>query len=279
MTVLLFFTPFKSHSIDVVKIKNQQLSKNKAAHNIEVIRRALEVTEAEYGAFRLEEIHLKITTNREVRVVAKGDILNVMITPANDLADHTITPINVPIRLGLLSYRLLLINKSDLPIFEKISTLEELKPIEVGLLNGWKTTGIFKSQNMNVVETHNYEGLFLMLNKHRFTYIPRAIYEVYDELSAQESKLNNIVIEPTIALYIPTATHVYVSPENPIIAKRLDAGLQKLLLSGELKKLLYKYFAADIKRANVSGRKIIKIDNNYYNKMDQSYNKYFLHAN
>lgn len=267
---------YKSYSIDIVKIKDQQLSKNKAAHNIAVIQRALEITEPNYGPFMLETVNIRMTPEREIRIVEEGDIVNVTITPANQYWDTYLTPIKVPIRLGLLSYRLLLINKVDLPKFEQIATINEIKQTTVGLLHNWKTAGIYKENKISMMKSYNYEGLFLMLNNQRFDYIPRAIYEVYDELEAQESILKDIVVEPTIALFIPTKTYLYVSPKNKRLVKRLQSGLHELVTSGELKEILHKYYASDIKRAKLNKRKMITIESRYYNQTETTYNEYLL---
>lgn len=45
------------------------------------------------------------------------------------------------------------------------------------------------------------------------------------------------VVEPTIALYIPTHSYVYVSPNNPCLYKRLEEGLTKLKTNEELEPL------------------------------------------
>ena len=127
-----------------------------------------------------------------------------------------------------------------------------------------------------MMKSYNYEGLFLMLNNQRFDYIPRAIYEVYDELEAQESILKDIVVEPTIALFIPTKTYLYVSPKNKRLVKRLQSGLHELVTSGELKEILHKYYASDIKRAKLNKRKMITIESRYYNQTETTYNEYLL---
>ena len=107
-----------------------------------------------------------------------------------------------------------------------------------------------------------------MLNNDRFDYFPRAIYEVYDELENRQNILKDIVVEPTLALYIPTASYVYVSHEKPRIAQRLKYGLQQMVKNGELKVLFNKYYKEDIIRADLQNRKIIKIKNSYFNKQD-----------
>ncbi|TYK64237.1 substrate-binding periplasmic protein [Colwellia echini] len=268
---------YKAYSVDIIKIKHQQLSKNKAKHNLEVIRRALKITEPQYGPFVLERVNIRMTSDREVKIVQKGKILNATITPANELADKALLPIQVPIRLGLLSYRVLLINKNDLSTFAQISNLNDLKQQSVGLLQGWKTAQIYKQNDIDLIETHNYEGLFLMLNKHRFNYIPRGVYEIFDEVEGQKLILPNVVIEPTIVLFIPTVTYLYVSPKYPRLANRLNAGLRQLLASGELKSLLYQYYGEDIKRANIKGRNIITIPNSYYSKEGNVNKEHLLH--
>ncbi|MGJ8680944.1 MAG: hypothetical protein ACSHXM_11445, partial [Paraglaciecola sp.] len=106
-----------------------------------------------------------------------------------------------------------------------------------------------------------FEGLFQMLEKQRFDYFPRAIYEIYNELETRKSSLENVVIEPTLAIYLPTETYVYVSPTAPRIADRMQQGLNMLLKSGELKRILVKYYSDEIARANLANRKIIKIEN------------------
>jgi len=260
---------FNSHSLDIVKLQSQQMSENKAAHNTEVIRRALKITEAEYGAFKLEIVNLTMSSARMLNELTAGKLINTAIVPASKLWEKHNIAIRVPVRQGLLSYRLLLVNKADLPKFEKINSLKELNHFTAGLHKGWLTTDIFKFNHLKISETGHFEGLFLMLNRHRFDYIPRGIYEIYDELATRQTILKDIVVEPTFALYIPTSSYAYVSPTETRLAKRLKSGLDKLLASGELKEIVNKYYANDIRRANLTGRKIFNIENPYNNPEDQ----------
>ena len=271
ITTMLLITlfSFNSNAVDIVKLQLQQMSENKAAHNTEVIRRALEITESEFGAFRLDKINTTMSSARMLQSLIEGSLINTVIVPASDLWDkHTIS-VKVPVRLGLLSYRLLLINKSDLSKFEKINTLDELKAIPVGLHKGWVTTKLFNLNAFNVIETGHFEGLFLMLNRYRFDYIPRGVYEVYDEVASRQDVLKDIVVEPTIALFIPTMSYVNVSPTDPKIAKRLASGLLQLQNNGELKKILHKYYGNDIKRANLKNRKVFEINHQNFSPHDK----------
>lgn len=261
IVLLITLCSCRSYAIDIVKLQTHQMSENKAAHNAEVIKRALEITEPEYGAFKLEQINITMNSARLLQTLIAGELINVALGPERELWEQQVISVKVPVRLGLLSYRLLLTNKGALSNFEKVTTLQVLKAIPVGLHSGWMTTQVLKSNNFNVIEAGHFESLFLMLNKHRFDYIPRGIYEVYDELATHQPNLSNLVVEPTIALYMPTLSYVNISPSKPRLAKRLELGLLAMLETGELKTLLYKYYGEDIKRADLKNRKIFTIEN------------------
>jgi hypothetical protein len=268
LLVLILFSN-KSFSVDIVKLQRQQISDNKAEHHIEVVRRALEVTESEYGPFELQVVNLTMSAGRLLKASIKGKIFNTTVMPASEIWDKSSIPIKVPVRLGLLSYRVLIVNKNDLPKFAKVNTLQDLNHFTSGVITDWVTTEVFEYNKINMVKTGHFEGMFLMLNKHRFDYIPRGIYEVYDELLERQSVLTDIVVEPTLALHIPTSTYVYVSPSETRLAERLRAGLQTLLTEGELKTILYKYYANDIERAKLSERKIIEIENPFHDENEK----------
>lgn len=276
VTLFIALFSFESFAIDVVKFQRQQMSDKKASHNIEVVRRALEITEPEYGPFKLEIVNLDMSVGRMLKATIEGKIINTVIVPASKRWDNFNIPIRVPVRLGLLSYRVLLINKADLSKFEGVDSIEDLNKLSAGLIRHWVTTGIFKDNGIKIVESGHFEGIFLMLKKQRFDYMPRSIYEVYDELHAREAVLGDIVVEPTLALYIPTSAYIYVSPKSPEIAKRIEAGVLKLLENGQLKEILYKHYFSEIKRANLPGRKFLRIENAYHNEHNKADEKHYL---
>lgn len=269
LLLLLISISYKSYSVDIIKIRSQPLYEDKREkHKAEVIRRSLEISASEYGPFIIKEVDTPFTSSRALASLRTGGLINIFITPANELWNKHAIPIEIPIRRGLLSYRLLLVHKDNLHKFKEISSLDELNKLTAGLQSDWVTTEVFSALGIKTMITHNFEGLFSMLNYLRFDYIPRGIYEIYDELDTRKSKLKNLVVEPSLALHLPMASYIYVSPKEPRIAKRLESGLRKLVANGELKKIFNRYYADDITRANLKGRKIIEIENPYYNNKD-----------
>lgn len=268
--LILVSLSFDAYCLDKIKVLRPLLKSDKRTqHKDEVIYRALETTRSEFGPFTFETIDVDMTPGRAFASMKTGELINTYVAPGNQLWDQSTIPIKIPIRKGLLSYRLLLINKADLSKFENVKTLDDLNNLTAGLQTNWATTKVFNEANINMTVSHTFEGLFLMLEKQRFNYIPRAIYEVFDELDNRKSQLKNIIVEPNLALHIPMTTFVYVSKSFPEIAKRIETGLQKMVSNGELHAILNKYYAEDIKRANLGSRRIIEIENPYFGDENQ----------
>lgn len=269
---------FNTLALDTVKVLRPQwkIPNNHAAYKNMLIKRAMEVTQDEYGPFELKTSPLLMNRFRALTNIIKGETHNLYITPSDPDWDQKAIAIKIPIRLGLLSYRLLLIHKDDLELFSEINTLEQLKMLTAGVRTKWMTTQVFRQQQFDMVESENYNGLFKLLDKHKFHYFPRSIYEIYGELNERENLYKNIVVEPRLALYIPTVTYVYISPKEPLLAKRIEAGLTKLYDSGEILTLIEQYYGSSIDKAQLSTRKIISIENSFYLEADRlNDQKYF----
>lgn len=269
---LLFISLYSTSclAIDTIKVSStQQKIDKRAAYKNEVLHRAMEATRDEYGPYIFVQENIRMNRDRALSAIRKGTPNNVYIAPSLKEWDEKTIAIKLPIRLGLLSYRLLLVHKNDLEQFAKITTLEQLKKMKAGMRSGWITTSIFKELNFNLTESQNFDGLFFLLDSHNFQYIPRSIYEIFDELHSRGPLLDNVVIEPTLALHIPTATYIYVSPNEKRLARRIEEGVKKLFETGKLQAILHRYYDAEIEQANIKNRRIIAIDNPYYNEVDR----------
>ena len=263
-----------SYAIDNIKMHKPILGEDKRSlYKDEVIQRALAISESNFGPFTLEFINIDMTTMRALHSLKVDKMINVFIAAASTEWDRVATPIRIPIRFGQLSYRLLLINKSNLEKFALVNSFDDFKNLIAGLQQGWTINNILHKSNIETVIGNNFEGLFLMLNKNRFDYFPRAIYEAYNELDDRINTLENIVVEPTLALYIPMVSYIYVSTDELTIIKRLEYGLQTMLENGELKNLFNKYYKEDVERANLKDRKIIIINNPYFDEQGLVENK------
>ncbi|MDN5303322.1 MAG: hypothetical protein PWP46_201 [Fusobacteriaceae bacterium] len=127
---------------------------------------------------------------------------------------------------------------------------------------GWSTTEILRKNNFNLVLGTDYDALFSMLNSHRFSGLPRGVNEIYSEYDLLvKNRLNNIVIEKTLLLKIVTPVYIFVSKQEPRLANRLKEGMKIISKNGKLDEIFNKYYLDDIKKSNLSNRKIIEIPN------------------
>lgn len=265
LSFIFLATSYSLWAIDSVRMTASHSAMDKRTeYKNEVIIRALELTVDEFGPFDYKLLDIRMNRYRALPAIQKGYPNNIYIAPANKLWDENTTAIKIPIRRGLLNYRLLLINKKNIKKFEQVKTLDDLKSLTGGLRNGWITVDVFKKAGLNTVTSENFDGLFVLLDSHHFDYIPRGIYEIFDEYDLRKDFLKNISIEQNIVIHLPMPTYIYVSPQAPRVSARLEKGLRKMLANGDLDKLIEKYYADDIKRAKLKNRRIIRIHNPYF---------------
>lgn len=228
---------------------------------LDILTTALELSQDKFGEFEIQIIDLSIPNQREALMVAQGDFLNVTMALTTAEWEEKTIPIYIPLRRGLLNYRLLAINEADLEKFNNITQLEQLKELYVGLRRDWATRKVMKHLNFNIVDTHSYDTLFGMLSKGRFDYTVRGIYEIHDEIQSRKDKIKNIIIAPNLALYIPAPAYFFVSPKSPKIAKRIKFGLEKMVKEGMLEALFNKTYYRYVKELDIENRTIINIGN------------------
>lgn len=222
------------------------------------------VTRDKYGAFEIVSENNIRSNQRALVELVSGNLINIYLAIATPKWEQKVISIRIPVQRGILNYRLITVNKNTLHRFDKVSTLNDLKKLRVGLRADWATTDIFKKNGFNVVENHSFEGLFHMLSHDRIDYIPRGINEAYSEIKEivqKEQNINNLTVHPSIALSLLSPYYIFVSPTTPHIAKRLTAGLEIMVADGSLKSLFDKYYGDKVKQANLAERKIYQLSN------------------
>lgn len=248
--------------IDEIRYEAGQSSNDvRMQFKLELLNMAMTKTKDTYGDYRIVNKAPQLNTFRAMNLMQSGESLNVFIAVTNNEWEEKTIPIRIPVRRGLLNYRLLLIYKDSMAAFEKIGSLKELLKRKVGSKHGWSSTPILTHSGFKVIKVSEYDGLFQMLDVHRFDFLPRGVNEIYDEFAQKKETLQNILIEPNLALHIPSATYVFVSPKFPKLAKRIEKGLDTMVADGSLKSLVDRYYREDLKKADLTNRKVIHIEN------------------
>ncbi len=255
------FGAVSARAEDVVKIVLKQSDiDQRATYKVELLKALMDETRDEFGPYRILSAD-KVPRPRALSLMIAGDKLNVYYAPADVDWETRVTPIRIPVRRGLLNYRLLLINKNGMDSFVRIKDAADLRRKTVGLRLHWTTTKVMKALGYTIIPTNSYDGLFTMLQHQRYDFSPRGVNEVFGELEARKGSAPDLMIEPRIALFMPMPVYLYVSPQHPRLAKRLRAGFAKIMADGKFEELFAKYFSDQVRRAKLEDRHIINVGN------------------
>lgn len=260
--ILLLSVSHFSFAMDLVRWNHGGKGKdNRRDYKVELLTQVLDKTKKLYGPYAIVESDEGRVTMRAIKELHEGKSINIFMAVTSPEWEKQTIPIRIPIRRGILNYRLLAINKNKLPLFSKLSQAHDLKKYIAGLRRGWATVSVMQSSNYSILQTTTLDGLYDMLSYQRIDYIPRGLNEIWDEISTHNVEHNNLVVEPSTVIYTQSPYYIFVSPKEKRLAKRIEHGLEMMIDDGSLKTLFDKYYADKIALAKIKDRKVIRIDN------------------
>ncbi|HTF95209.1 MAG TPA: hypothetical protein VL995_03675 [Cellvibrio sp.] len=230
---------------------------------IALIDAALKATKNDYGAYQINYSQELLASERKHELLVSGEKLNIdrlVGFPTNDGPRKGLLRVDVPILNGFMGYRILLIRAENQTRFSAISTLEELRYLPMGFGKGWEGH-VYKYNGFTVAETTNVEMMLKMLAGKRYAFIPLSVIEIEDSYEIGGVKVDTLVPEKTLLIYMPLPVYFYVSPTEPVLAERLTKGLRALKASGEIDNIFAEHFSNRLQRLNLSQRKIIELGN------------------
>lgn len=197
---------------------------------IDMLRLALEKTSHTDGPFRLEMCTDKMQQQRAIKCLSKGILVDIVWTMTSKEREAKLLPIRIPLLKGLMGYRILIIREEDKEKFRAINTLEDLKMLKAGQGHDWPDTEILRANGIEVIGGPSYDGLFAMLKKKRFDYLPRCVNEPWAEIEAHKNK--NLVVEQTLLIQYTAPSYFFVNSKNTRLANRLEKGLRLAIKDG-----------------------------------------------
>nr|WP_136249609.1 amino acid ABC transporter substrate-binding protein [Ningiella ruwaisensis] len=264
ISILLIFLIVK-HS-DACEIKHpgkQGENDARQVYPLQLLSLILKTTEEEFGKCTLVDVG-GVSQKRQISWLDQNnDELDIAWLPASEQTNEILTPIPVPIRKGLLGWRILLIHQDNLQQFESVKSLNDLNIFSAGYGSSWGDLSVMQYNFARVITSGNYDSLFEMLAHKRFDFLSRSIYEAYDETILRNTSKPEIIIAPKIALRYPQVDFFYVSKSNQALAKRIHLGMDKLIRNGKFNTLFYGFYADYIRKVNMSERLIIDLENPY----------------
>jgi ABC-type amino acid transport substrate-binding protein len=229
-----------------------------------VLRTALEKSSARFGRYDLQRTQAAMSPPRVLHEMgaAQGKI-NVFVRATSPELERQFLPVRLPVDRGLLGYRLLLIRAADQDRYTRVRTVADLARLRAGLGQGWPDVQILQAAGIPVVEGSSYNGLFSMLDAHRFDFYLRSIDEATREIDERQEQYPHMAIEQTLLVHYPLARYFFLrrDAEGALLAQRIEAGMEMMIRDGTLNTLFMRYKGDLIRKARLAQRHTIRIAN------------------
>lgn len=227
---------------------------------LEILQSALAATEDDYGPFRLEPARQAMTSLRYSQELMARRMPNVIWTSTSPDREAALRPIRIPLRKGLLSYRLGFIHAEQQALFDRIHSLTDLQPLTLVQGIGWGDILIYEENDIKV-QTAPYESLFYMITTGRADYFPRGVGEIFQEYETRRDEIPGLAVESDLLLYYPWPYYFFVHKDDDLLAERLETGLRRLITDGTFDEIFWRYNGNSIERAQLDRRRVIELDN------------------
>lgn len=249
------------YAVDVAKLPVRHTDTK--AYQMALIGEALSQSQEKFGPYNFITHLADLSSKRSFIELNKPgqEYINMRVGITSRKREENAIPIRLPIRKGLLSYKLLIINKKNKHMFDKVTTLDVLKTYRFGVVYDWITAGIMHANDLNVIDVPSYHGLFRMLNADRFDYTVLGVNEAFPILASLADENLDLMVAPNIALYINTPSYIFVSKSNPRLAERITWGLEKMIKNGRFDEIFEQYHQDYIDKVDLKNRTIISIPN------------------
>lgn len=218
---------------------------------------ALEKTGVKYTLLPSERILMQ---GKALRQLKENREINVVWSMTDSQRERDLLPIRIPIAKGLIGLRVFLIHQQKKPKFTAVSSLNDLISLTPIQGEEWPDTKILQANGFNVLTVPDFPEALDMLNINRGDFFPRSVIEVVHEL--EEAERNpDIVLEPGLAIYYPTAMYFFVNRGDTTLARLIETGLQRAIDDGSFDALFMSTHEDMLNRLNMPRRKIFKMDN------------------
>ncbi|MBC3884894.1 type 2 periplasmic-binding domain-containing protein [Undibacterium griseum] len=228
---------------------------------IEILHTALEKTRPQWGDYTCMPSTLMMPGKRLLRELALPEhSINVAWHPTSKEMEQRFSAIRIPLRKGILGYRVAFIQQKQQSRIDQINTAEDLKKLRFGQGSGWSDNAIYEAHGISVVQGQ-YTQLFKMLAADRFDLFPRGVGEILAEYQQHQADNPELVIEKNLLIYYPFPYYFFFNKEDRAIKDRIEAGLRIMKKDGSFDTIFKKYHQQAIEKLNLKSRRIIRLSN------------------
>ncbi len=227
---------------------------------LEILRTALDETVADFGPYELTASPTPMNEARYLAEIRDAKTVNIVWSSTSMEKERDLLPLRIPLRKGLLGYRVAFTAKGNQAKIDKVKTLTDLKTLTIGQGIGWGDVALYTANGIKV-QTANYELLFKMTNSGRFDIFPRGIGEIGPELAANSADNPDLVVEKNLLIYYPWPYYFFFNKADTALHNRIGRGIRKMMENGKFDAIFNKYNAKAIQDANLKNRRLIRIEN------------------
>jgi ABC-type amino acid transport substrate-binding protein len=217
------------------------------------------------------------TSQRAAEAMAADGPIDVQWIAASLADDQKMSPVLFPIDMGLLGYRVFLIEGSRQKEFAQINTIGDLRKMVALQGAGWADVDVLRSAGLRVRTAPSYTNLFRMTASGRADYFPRGAFEAYNEKLKFAREAPGLEVEDTLVLHYPFSFIFYVKKTDTQLRADLYRGLVAAFDDGSFKALFLSnpQVQTVLINAHLKTRRVIEIENPYISAEMKAVDKRF----
>lgn len=251
-----------AHAVDHA-ILDRAASANdfRAEYAKELLLEVLEHTVPQYGPYVFTQSATHMERGRLLWALKQGRFANVTNVPADTRYLHELLAVDIPIDMGMQNWRIALVDARRADQVAGAVLAGRLQDLAAGVGTGWVSERIFADNGYRYVSGGNYDGLFEMLQAGRFEYFPRGVHEIFQEFDVRRGKFPSLEVDRSFLMHVNLPTLFFVSPTEPRLQQRIQAGMEAMLKDGSLERFVLKHFRAALLKAKLCRRYRIELVN------------------
>lgn len=249
-------------NMETVRFWNGNKTRARQDYELALLDACLKVTQDKQGPYSLSVNNLDYPKPQDEGNIFESGC-DVLVTVAGNVkfTDKQKIVIKQPLAKGLLGHRLLIVRNEALPMFQSLQELKDLQALSIGIPATWADAELFRQNQFKVVERGTLDDIFIRLQNKEFDFIALGANEIEDVFTRPVGLLQNMCIESSMMIYYPFPLVFYVHPDKPVLARRIEGGLIRLMQNGEYESLFHAHHGDVVERLNLQRRKIFTLHN------------------
>lgn len=257
---IAFAVPAFCDGLRVVYPAYETASDSRFSDLIEILQMSLEKTVPEFGPFELAQSVTPMNEARYLSALKQGVSINIALSSTSIEKEKDFLPLRIPLRKGILGYRIAFIDKEQQAKIDQVQNLEDLRKLRIGQGIGWGDIKLYEASGIHVTQA-KYDNLFRMVSLGRFDLFPRGIAEVFPEYAIHSRDTPRLAIEKNLLIFYPWPYYFFFNNKDGALCRRVEAGIRKMMKDGSFDEIFKKYNGNAIVQANFKGRRVIRIPN------------------